>query len=488
MAKGVQISDRVNVQAILQTAIAPAAGFGKALFMIDSDEIPTDKRVVEVTRGDYADHFDSNGLAYACCQTHFSQKRVPDSLLLGLYVSDNGDNAPAIATLPDADRTLVTYTSISNGSMTVDKDGTDVDLTGLDFSGATAIDQIWTIIQTAIKSASTPDTNAFFGEDNFGRIALKLPDSVTGAGHTVGIKPLGTPSGTDIAVLLGYATEVSTAGIDKADVPTNINDLLNVDNTGYYIFAKFSNVKAEKEAEITAFCAKIESLEKIGIVLSDDTKIKDAADTTNIFAKMKALGYKRTAGIYYENIVSREKMFPDSAVLGCVIPAQEGTTKFAQEEIVGISISGYNAVLSEPETKAVTGHGGNVIERVGEVTYMFDGLTFGGEEIRIMLGRDWFVSRIREALFSYTIQQPLTAFDNETLTAIAGFIQDAGEKAIARRILVDTVERPFLVNLPDEDDFSQAERASHKMTAYDVFQAYLNSAVNEYKLVGTWTI
>jgi len=143
--------------------------------------------------------------------------------------------------------------------------------------------------------------------------------------------------------------------------------------------------------------------------------------------------------------------------------------------------------LTTSERIALKAKGWNWIETVGE-TYLYDGITFGGEEKRIMLGRDWFVSRIMEDIFTDQLNSPLNAFDNETLTKIEGFIRTRGEQAITRRILVNTPDRPFTVNLPDADDITAEERQSHKLTQYDVFKGYINSAINDYQIVGTWAI
>jgi len=479
MAKGVQIEDRVDVQAILQTAVPPADSFAKNLFLIDSAEVPTDKRVVEVTRSDFADVFDSTGLAYAYAQTHFSQKRTPDSLLVGRYIKAASPTYSIMG--GDYETTLAIWTAISDGSLAVDLNGTPTDVTGIDLASATTLEQVWALITAAIQAVFA-DTSAELAVDNFDRLVFTSPGN-TGATNTVQLKPVSPATGTDLATLLDYLNQTPVAGSAAESIVDAIDAVEAIDSSGYFI-----TMNSYTEADLLLFAGKIESMEKIGIVMSDDTDIKDPAKTDDPFSQLKALGYKRTAGIYYESISSRPTMFPDSAGLGAVMPAKEGTTKFCQEALVGVTGSGYSSPLSKGESDVVNDKNGMVVEFVGDVTYWFDGLTFGGEEIRIMLGRDWFVSTIRNAIFAYTIQQPLTAFDNETLTAIAGFISDAGEEAILRRILVNTAERPFSVNLPDADDFTQAERASHKMEVFDAFQAYLNSAVNEYKIIGTWTI
>lgn len=490
MAKAVQIEDRVNVQALLQTSVAAQVGFGKNVFIIDSDEVPTDRRVLEVTRSDYATTLDSSGQPYAYAATHFSQKRTPDSLLIGRWAQAAANTFTVAGSAWT--QILATWVAITDGTFKVfevDTPANSDDITGLDFSGMTALSQLPAVLNAALAALVGPtitglDT-AEFSIDAYGRLVLTMP--TTGASAvTVNIGVQGT--GTDVATLMDYTNATPVAGLDAETITAAIDAIEAKDTTGYFVTAKFSDVKATKEAQIALFCAKIESMTKLGIFLTDDVLCLDSADTTNIIYTMAALGYKRTLGLYYESIALRPTIFPDAAALGAVISAAEGTVKFGQEALVGVGVSGYVDSLSNSETDAVIGHGGNVIELVGGVTYLFNGLTLGGEEMRIMMGRDWFVTRIGEDIFNYTIQQPITAFDNETLTAIAGFITERGTMAITRRILVDTVERPFTVNMPDEDDFTQAERASHVMTTKDVFQAYLNSAVNEYVLTGTWTI
>ena len=492
MAKAVQIADRVDVQAILQTSTVAQVGFGKNLFIIDSDEIPVDRRVYEVTKNDYADELSSSGLPYAYAQTHFSQKRTPDSLQIGRWAKTASETYLNLG--GGYTQTLATWTAITDGSFTVyevDTPATLDDITGLNFSGMTDISQLPGIIETALQAVAVPNVSGldtatvFF--DVFGRLTIKMPNTGASAA-TINIKPVSPASGTDISTLLDYTNGVPVAGLDAETITDAIDAIQAKDNTGYFITAKFDDTKSTKNAEILAFAAKIESQEKLGVVLSDDILMLDTADTTNIGYQLKALNYKRTLGLYYESISSRPTMFPDSAGLGAVISATEGTVKFCQEELTGVNVSGYADPLSSAETEAVRGHGFNVVESVGGLLGWFDGLTVGGEEMRIMFGRDWFVTRIREAIWNYTFQQSLTAFDNETLSALTGFVQDIGNEAITRRIIVDTVERPFTVNFPDEDDFTQAERATHKLTATDVFQAYLNSAVNEYQIIGTWTI
>jgi len=151
--------------------------------------------------------------------------------------------------------------------------------------------------------------------------------------------------------------------------------------------------------------------------------------------------------------------------------------------------SGSTAIpLTSTERTNLAAKNYNWIEKIGDNIYLYDGITSGGEELRIMLARDWFVARIEEGIFAIQLNQPIMAFDNSTLALVEGVIRQYGTEAIARKIGVDTAARPFTVTMPDADDFTTAERLSHTMTLDDVFVLYLNSSVNDYAITGTWTI
>ena len=489
---GVQLGNRVDVKALLQTDVAPQESLGKNIWLVDSDEIPVDRRVFEVTRTDFADSLDSSGLPYAYAQTHFSQKRTPDSLLIGRWAKTATETYTVMGSAWEQDYT--DWKAITDGTFQVFEVATPAtldEITAVDFSGITALSQVPTVLNAKLAALVAPNVagldTALFSFDVFGRLILTMPNTGASAA-TVNVAPVSPPAGTDLAVLFDYTNTTPVAGLDAETIVDAVDATEAKDSSGFFITAKLDNVKATKNAEITALCAKVQTMNKFGIVLSDDPLILDSADTTNIFYQMSTLGYNRSAGIYYENIADRETVFPDAAGLGAVMPALEGTTKFCQEALAAVGVSGYIDALTNAETEAVLGHGGNVVERVEGFTYWFEGLAFSGEEIRIMMGRDWFTNGIALDVFNYKMQQPLAAFDNETLTAYTGFIRNRGEEAITRRIGVDTVERPFTINMPDEDAFTQAERASHDMELLNVFTLYLNSAANRTKIEGIWTL
>ena len=85
------------------------------------------------------------------------------------------------------------------------------------------------------------------------------------------------------------------------------------------------------------------------------------------------------------------------------------------------------------------------------------------------------------------MNEPLTAFDNPTMTQIESIIRAVSDEAVSRRIIVDTPARPLSVTIPDADTIPASQRAARKFEAFDAFHAWINSSINDYKIVGVWT-
>jgi hypothetical protein len=80
------------------------------------------------------------------------------------------------------------------------------------------------------------------------------------------------------------------------------------------------------------------------------------------------------------------------------------------------------------------------------------------------------------------------AFDDDTFADVEGILYNWKAQALGRRIIVDTTERPATIQLPDPDTIDATTRASGIANFADVYQYYLNSAIDEWKLTGNWRL
>jgi hypothetical protein len=479
------IKDHFDVQAILQTAVAPRASFGINNFLVDDDQIPLDTRFRYVTKSSWDTDLTSTTVPYDYSNVFFGQKRIADKLMLGRWAKNA--TSPYWVAGSSYEKDYEVWKLVTDGSFKVVDNTTPTaledEVTATDLSSITDITQVPSVLTAKIQAIVAPNITGLdtseFKFDSLGRLTLVMSTSGSTA-KSVHIEAISPSVGTDLAVaFMDSANGKTVAGIDAEAPEDALAAISQLDDSYYNV-----QIRGESIAQATSLATYIEGKEKLLDLFVTDANAKDSGATTDIGYILFQLSTKRTMTIYTEHTDE----YPDAAVAGAVLPAQEGTTSFAYENLSLVSDSGLTQPLTVTERSALADKGYTWIETIGTNTYLYDGITVGNEEKRIMLGRDWFVARIQEDLFTYQLNVPLAAFDNPTLTAIEGIIWNIANQAIDRKILVNTATRPFTVTLPDADSIDPTTRATHKLEVFDAFQGYINSAINDYKIVGTWTL
>lgn len=473
------IQDHIDFQTLLQTAVAPRQSFGLNCFLVDDEQIPIDARYLIVTPTSWDDDLDSGTDPYDYANAYFGQSIKAEQLMLGRWASANTN--PLFICGSGYEKSFAVWAAETTASFAV-TDGTNTDdITGLTFAGITALEQILAILDAGLAAVGAPTVtglNTFsFEFDTLGRLVLRSSQSGVAA-DSIWITTAG--SGSDISEpLMDASNGTVIAGLDAED-PEDALQAISAINDSYYAVTN----RGASAAQQLALSTYIQAQEKLLVLAITDANAKDPLSTTDVPYQLQQLTHRRTLCIYTEHTDE----FPDAAALGNFLPAEEGSKQIEWQALALVSDSGNPTPLIPTARQALINKNCSAIETVSGITYLYDGLTSGNVEFRIMLARDWFVARNREDIFTYQIQTPLAAFDNETLTALESIIWKNANEAIDRRILVNTPERPFTVTLPDADDIDQATRATHKLTVLDAFSGYLNSAIHDYRIVGTWTI
>lgn len=486
------ILGHVDVQAVLQTSVVPQASFGLELFLTDDDQVPVDQRYFLTTQDSWDTDFTSATDPYNFSNVFFQQKRMPTQLMVGRWAQ--AATSPYFSSGSGVESDYTVWKAITDGSFTVqDNAGTpnEDDVSGCDFSSITDINGVLTVLNTKMAAIAVPnitglDTSVWTW-DILGR--LTLTNSTTGAAAaTITIIPTAPAVGTDLAAaFMDYTNGVTQAGLDAEDpeVATAAISAKSAVGDSYYNIALDRSATVDQQVSLAAWVeAKTKQLDLV--VTSADAY--NTGVSTDAGARCLALSYKRTMCIY----TGQTTEWPDAAISGCLLPATEGTTNWAFEVLSGVSESGSGSPLSPTQKAALDTKGYNYLETVGTNTFLYDGITSGNIEKRFMIGKDWFEDACAAALFTDLLNQPLRGFTNETIANAVSIVKQYGTEAIARGIGVDTVDRPFEINPPDADDFTTAERASRQMdlgtTSNPFFILHLNSAVNDYTVIGTWNI
>jgi len=461
------VKDHIDVQVQLNTAVAPEASFGTGLFLVDDTQIPADKRWIVVTPDDY-DNLDSSSHAYKYAAAYFGQKRIPDTLIIGRLFE-----AASLAywySGADADLTIATWAAITTGSCKVgDGTGTE-DFTGFDFTGVTTIAQILAVIQAKLDLAATV-TGITVIQDTFDRIQF-----VGAAAQTITV--IDAASGTSLSTLLDYAGSASVATVAIETAAESVQ-AIEAQGVGFYNINLRSSFTT---AELVTFAQWVETQNYLVDFVYTTVDAIGSAATTDLGYKLKALGLDRSMVIYTEKTLE----YPDAADAGCVLPGKEGSISFAWEALKSVTDSGSPDPLSSTSRAVLKTKGYSWIETIESNNILYPGITAGNEEKRVMLGRDWYTFTIQSRIFVRQINVELNAFDNETMGALEKIIREVSEEAVERRIILDTPAYPLTITLPDADDIPQEQRDAHEFEELEAFEAKINSAINDYKIVGIW--
>lgn len=483
------ISDHVSITATLQTATSPVASFNCLFLAADTADVPRDVRYITTTKSAYTDDLTDGSDADEFATLFFGQDRTPDTLVVGHWAESAAAN---YLVFPDATETIATWAAITDGYFKITEAGeSEAEMGPINFSTfvgggpVTTMAQVASAIESVFAGVYASYTCTIDASDR-----LIITSDNTGA-SAAAISVAAGVSGTDITQYMDLTSDFHVAGTDAETPAQALTAISDIYDDYYYICYRGANGTGSGAlSEQTALSTAVQSLDKVLILVSSHSACIGTPGAGNIGYDLAALDHKRTMVIYTEHTDE----FVDGAMCGLIIPADEGTVSWAWEPTTSVSESALGpdgvtaAPLTSTERTNLEGNSCNWFERISGSTFLYPGLCTDDIEMRVIVGRDWFVFGIQGDIFADMLNSDLNAFDNATLAKFEGIVREWLDTALERRIIVDTEDRPISVDFPDADDFTQAQRASHTMTLSDVFTAYLNSAVNDVVITGTFVI
>lgn len=248
------VSNLVRVTINLSPLAAAVRSFGVLMVAGDSDVISAAERFRTYTsiEGVTAD-FGVDAPETKAAELYFGQTPQPSTIMIGRWVRVDSSAENLGGILSSSEQTLANWTAISSGGMVIVIDGVTKTLSGLDFSGATNLNGVASIITTALSGAGTCvwngsyfaiisatagagnaaqgsitlDTNPSYGVKASGTITLSGQptngDTVTIKGTVVTFVS-GTPSGNQvqISVVDDLGTAVNLQNFLQASVDVNL--------------------------------------------------------------------------------------------------------------------------------------------------------------------------------------------------------------------------------------------------------------------------
>lgn len=237
------VSRLINVSVNLSPLPAAGRNFGDLLILGDSNIISGLERIREYSgiTGVTSD-FGVNAPETLAAELYFGQSPAPSSLSIGRWLRTATAAMLQGAILSANESALALFTQITSGGFDVVIDGTDEVITGLDFSAATNLNGVATIITTALGGAGTVTWNGS---------QFVLTDATSGAGvdasgtitFTTNAAPGDTLTINGTVVTLVAAAPIGEQvliGATANNTATNLNTFLNASTNPNILQATYS--------------------------------------------------------------------------------------------------------------------------------------------------------------------------------------------------------------------------------------------------------
>jgi hypothetical protein len=284
---------------------------------------------------------------------------------------------------------------------------------------------------------------------------------------------------------------------DKAGAVETLEDALDDSialGAAWYFqcYLGVADTDATDQVALSNYGASFEDRVKT-VLMTQDTEALNPVSVTDVGYLCRSTTQDRTTCIYHPasvtlvgGVVDLSDQRPDASVLGRMSTTEEGSSQWDYQPLIGVSDSN----LSAAQQNVLAGKGYNFVETFKNTTFthLFRGRTCTDREIRIQWGADWHDVSVEVGLANYAFQNDLMAFDDETFADVESILYDWKSRALNRRIIVDTTERPATIQLPDPDTIDATTRASGVADFANVYQYYLNSAIDEWKITGNWRL
>lgn len=215
------------------------------------------------------------------------------------------ENQSAYVLSGDVD--VASVTAIDAGSFNITIDGNVVALTALDFTSATDLDGIATVINTVLSSAGTCDV--YHGK-------LLIKSAVAGNDATISYASAAA-SGTDVSALLGLTEANGAIAKDGYTAGTIAGELANIakaaEQAGTFLYgwALDSSYRDTEDQAEAATWVDSRGVRACGVFCTNNANAYDPENTSNNAVKALEAGYTGISYVYDDN----PQVYPDISYL-----------------------------------------------------------------------------------------------------------------------------------------------------------------------------
>jgi hypothetical protein len=295
--QGLSVSRVVNVEVQFTPQAAAQQRFDTLLIIGDTPVVDSGEGIREYnTIEDVAGDFGTTAPEYLGATLFFGQIPQPGILYIGTWARTATKGRLTGGPIPPVDQLLSDWNTITNGGFDVVFDGgTSHSITGLDFATALNLNNVASLIQTALEAAAPSTTFVWNGQQ------FVCSSGTTGPTSSVGYFTAAT-TGTDISaqLLMTQATAERTAPGLAPETP--VACVARLDGRGWYACTFCASVPPA-DADHLAVSAYVEAAADPHIygISTNEATILDSASTSDIASQEMLAEYMRTVIQYSIN-------------------------------------------------------------------------------------------------------------------------------------------------------------------------------------------
>lgn len=467
---GLPVSDIVNVQVVMSPLAAQERNFGSLLIVGDSDVVDVSERMRLYTsiEGIAAD-FGTAAAEYKAAMLYFSQSPQPQNCYVGRWARQSTKGTLRGGVLSSAQQVVGNFSGINNGAMNITIDGVVRQLTGLNFTAATNLNGVASVVDGALAAWGTVQWDAYNG-----RFIVKALSSGTTSGVSFASAPGG---GTDVSELLGLRSTsggYSVAGVAAETILAAVTELASQSSEWYGL--QIAAGVMPNAANISAVASYIEaaSISRIFGVTVTDAAALDGNSTTDLAAAIAALKLKRTFTQY-----SSSNAYAAASIFGRAFTVDfDGsnttiTLKFKQQP--GITAE----TLTQTQAAALAAKKCNVFVKYNNDTAILQqGVMSNGYYFDEVHGTDWLQNAIQTDVYNLLYTSPTKVPQTDAgVNQIIARVSGVCDQAVANGLIApgvwnapgfgalstgDTLSKGYYVYAPPVATQTQADREARK--------------------------
>ncbi len=406
MAAGLNVADFVRVSVSLQPAAALYRGFGNGLVVGSTPAvIDVAERLRLYTSLDgVAQDFGTTAPETLAATLHFSQDPQPAQLYVGRWAQSATAGNLHGAVLTPSQQLLSNFTAISNGSLRISVDGTQRDLTALNFSGALNLNGVAQILQTALAAVASGSTVKWDSVQK----RFTVTSGTTGPTSSVSYGSAVSPaSGTDVSTLFHFTSADASAPVIGQTAESLVSAVAALaDRSGDWYSLQVATATPPADADHIAAATFIEGLSttqsRIYGLTIQNTNALDSTTSADLGSQLQTLNLART---YYQfsgnNPYAAQSIFGRAATVD--FSGSNTTITLAYKREPGVVAEN----ITESQFATLQRKNYNVFTNVNNGTaIVFAGKMANGDYFDERHGADWLQNRIQTDVYNLLYLSP----------------------------------------------------------------------------------